>query len=263
MHDQLGKDGLTPVPSRNQFNEQALKADIEAEKTVLKSLRESGLPIRAVSEEHGITDLSEKPKLLGVLDGIDGTSQYRAGIDRLRYATMLGIASGVDPRYKGYLFSGIMEHSTNRLWIGIRNQGSFLVDPKGNRTQIHTSSQTVFDDFTQIYAMTPGYNDTTREYFTSLVRSFQTQEPLSAAISYVDIASGKADLETEVTRKGNLEQMIAFGLITEAGGVMVDRGNRSIGNQRYLQWGQKESLLLVTAATKELARDFLEKLKGL
>jgi len=263
VHDQLGKDGLTPVPSRNQFNEQALKADIEAEKTVLKSLRESGLPIRAVSEEHGITDLSEKPKLLGVLDGIDGTSQYRAGIDRLRYATMLGIASGVDPRYKGYLFSGIMEHSTNRLWIGIRNQGSFLVDPKGNRTQIHTSSQTVFDDFTQIYAMTPGYNDTTREYFTSLVRSFQTQEPLSAAISYVDIASGKADLETEVTRKGNLEQMIAFGLITEAGGVMVDRGNRSIGNQRYLQWGQKESLLLVTAATKELARDFLEKLKGL
>lgn len=263
VHDQLGKDGLTAVPSPNQFGEQTLKADVETENAVLESLRKFGLPVRVVSEEHGTTDLSEKPKLLGVLDGIDGTSRYKEGRNRFRYATMLGIALGIDPRYKDYLFSGIMEHPTNRLWIGTRNQGSFLVDANGNRTQIHTSAKTVFDNSTQIYSMRPEYNEITREYLSTLVRKYETQIPFSAAISYVDVASGQADLEVEATRKNNLEQMIAFGLITEAGGVMVDKNNRSIGNQRYFQWGQKESFLLVTASTPELARNFLEKLKGL
>ena len=256
LHDELGEDGLTQIPSPNQFGEQALKADVEAEKVVLKLLKESGLPIRVISEEHGITDLTEKPKLLGILDGIDGTSRYKAGRDRLRYATMLGLASNLNPTYKDYVFSGIMEHATNRLWIGIRGQGSFLVDPNGNRMQIHTSPKTVFDNSVQIYA-TPKYNDTAKKYLTNLSANFQTQEVLSAAISYVDIASGQADLEVEVTRKRNLEQMIAYGLITEAGGVMVDENGKSIGNQRYLRWGQEESRLLVTAATPTLAHNFL------
>lgn len=263
VHDQLGEGGLTVISSPNQFNEQALKADVEAEKAVLRSLRESGLPIRVISEEHGTTNLSEKSTLLGVLDGIDGTSQYKKGRGRLRYATMLGIASGTDPRYSDYLFSGIMEHGANRLWIGIRNQGSFLVDPNGNRTQIHTSSRLVFDNSTKTYSMQPEYNATSRKYLTGLGKKFQTQLPWSAAIEYVDIASGEFDLGAEATRKGNLEQMIAFGLITEAGGVMVDINGRSIADQKYLLWGQQKSLLLVTASTPELAKDFLEKLREL
>ncbi len=263
VHDELGEDGLTPVPSPNQFGERALKADVEAESAVIKYLRESGLPIRVISEEHGITNLSKKPKFLGILDGIDGTSQFIAGRCTLRYAAMLGIASGVNPRYEDCLFSGIMEHSTNRLWIGIRGQGSFLVDPEGNRTQIHASSRTVFDDSTKIYSMSPEYNDTAIKYLPALVRKFKTQLPLSEAIALADIASGKADLIIEATRKGNVEQAAAFRLVTEAGGVMVDITGRSIGAQKYLQWGQKRSLLLTTAATHELAIDFLKKLKGL
>lgn len=263
VHDQLGEIGLESVPSPNQFNEQALKADVEAEKAVLKSLKESELPIKVVSEEHGITDLSENQTLLGVLDGIDGTSEYRAGRNRLRYATMLGISSGLDPAYGEYLFSGIMEHSTNRLWIGIRGQGSFFVDPNGNKTQINTSGKTVFDNSTRIYSMQPEYNDTSRRHLTGLVRKYKTTLPLSEAIALVDVACGEADLAATATRKSNLEQMIAFGLVMEAGGVMVDENNRNIYNQRYLEWGQKESVLLVTACTPQLAGDFLEKLKTL
>lgn len=263
VHDQLGKDGLTPVPSPNQFNEQALKADVEAEKTVLKSLRESGLSIRVVSEEHGTTDLVKNPDLLGILDGIDGTSQYIKGRGELLYGSMLSLASEVDPKYSDYLFSGIMIHSTNQLLIGIKGQGSFLVDPDGNRTQINTSGKTVFDDSTRIYSMSPAYNDTARKHLSGLVEKFKTEQPLSEAVALADVASGQADLVVETTRKHNLEQMIAFGLIIEAGGVMVDINDKSIANQRFLEWGQKDSLLLVTAATRELASDFLEKLKGI
>lgn len=263
LHDRLGEDGLTPVGSPNKFNEQALKADVKVEEAVLKLLRKFGLPIRIFSEEHGIIDHVKKPKLLGVLDGIDGTSQYRAGRDSLRYATILGISNGVNPRYRDYIFSGIMEHATNRLWVGIRGKGSFLVDPDGNRTQIHASSQTIFDDSTRIYSMEPDYNETARNHLTNLVKKFHTKLPLSEAIALADISSGEADVLVEVTRKGNLEQMAAFGLIIEGGGVMVDINGRSIANQRYLEWGQKESLLLVTTSTPELARNFLEKLNGL
>lgn len=260
VHDELGENGLVTVPSPNQFNERVLKVDLESERTVLEILRESNLPLKVFSEEYGKVDLRKDPEFLGTLDGMDGSSQFEAGRGILRYATMLGIAFGTDPNYEDYVFSGIMEHPTNKLWIGVRGQGSFLVDPDGNRTQICTSSKTVFDGSAKVYSMQPEYNATSSKYLTGFVRKFQAQIPWSAAIEYVDIASGKFDLGVEATRKDNLEQMIAFGLIKEAGGVMVDIDNRSIGDQRYLEWGQRESLLLVTAATHELARDFLEKL---
>lgn len=263
VHDQLGEDGLTPVPSPNQFNETALKVDVEAEKAVLKHLRESGLPIRVISEEHGITDFSKKPYFLGVLDGIDGTAEYIADRGNRRYGTMLCIASGIDPKYRDYLFSGIMEHASNRLWIGIKNQGSFLVDPNGDRIQIHTSGQKVFDASTRIYSMSPDYNDVVRAHLTTLVREFKTKLPLSEAIALIDVASSEADIVIEATRKRNLEQMAGFGIIAEAGGVMVDINGNSIASQIYLQWGQKDSVLLVTAATNQLAIDFLNKLKTL
>ena len=85
----------------------------------------------------------------------------------------------------------------------------------------------------------------------------------SRATHYVDLASGNADLILECTRKGNLEMAAAYGLITEAGGVMVTSDGFSIKNKRYLELGQKDYLPIVIASTIELAKELLDKLKWL
>ncbi len=264
IHDELGEKGLKEMPSPNRFGEIALAADILAEEAVLTVLRgneeRAPFPIRVVSEEHGTQDLVEYPLYLGILDGIDGTSEYVKGRGRLRYATMLGIAEEIDPRYQDYLFAGIMEHASNRLWIATKRNGAWVIEPNGSRTPIRTSSREVFDNQTRVYDGS-GYNDVSRQTFARAVSNNPTRLPLSAAISYVDIASGQAEIEVEVTRKGNLEQMIAYGLIREAGGVMTTLDGEDLGHRPYLLFGQDRHIPIVTAANRRLAQSFLDFLR--
>lgn len=68
VHDNLGENG--EKLEKNQFGETALKVDIECEKAILDFLKEAGVPIRVISEEHGQVDITENPRYLGILDGI-------------------------------------------------------------------------------------------------------------------------------------------------------------------------------------------------
>lgn len=261
VHDSLGKDGLEMV-LKNQFGETALRADIEAEKAVLAVLKKHQTPIRVISEEHGVTNITENPVYLGILDGIDGTSVYKKARNTGRYATMFGVANNLNPRYKDYIFSGIMVHASNLLYWAVKGQGAYFDREHRNnvtvRKQLQTSGKISLNEHTRIY-LGDDYNETARQNFKGRFPDFWTKSPLSAAISYVDIASGQAELEAEVTRKQNLEQMIAYGLIKEAGGVMVTLDGQDIGSKKYLEFGQKESVPLITAASLELALDCLRK----
>ena len=52
----------------------------------------------------------------------------------------------------------------------------------------------------------------------------------SSAIAYVDIATGEAHINLEYTRKDNLEIAVAYGLLKEAGAVLIDgRTGQNIG----------------------------------
>ena len=73
IHQELGVTGEELV-QKNQFGETALKVDIEIEKAIIEVLRKAGIPIRIISEEHGITEIGNNPIYLGVLDGLDGSS---------------------------------------------------------------------------------------------------------------------------------------------------------------------------------------------
>ena len=74
----FGGLGCQPA-GRNQFGESALELDVRAKETVLDTLRESQVPIRVVSEEHGTADIGANPRFLGLLDGLDGSNRYLAG----------------------------------------------------------------------------------------------------------------------------------------------------------------------------------------
>jgi fructose-1,6-bisphosphatase/inositol monophosphatase family enzyme len=110
----------------NQFKEESLRLDIETESSIIQVLRKSKLPIRIISEEQGCLDLTEDPKCLGVLDGLDGSNPYKANIKDSRYGTMFAIFAGLNPNYGDFIFSGIIEYPTGRLFYASKNNGSYL-----------------------------------------------------------------------------------------------------------------------------------------
>ena len=255
-HDELGVRGLEEI-EKNRFGDVALRVDVEAEESVIDVLREEGLPIRIISEEHGTLDLVKDPIYLGLLDGIDGTRVYKEARGRGRYGTMFGILSNLDPRYSDYLASGVVEHSTKRLFFASKDGGSFLMGRR-KTLPIYCSGTTQLDPQTRIYVdeMLPFNVET----FSENLQEFEISCLKASCVHYIDLASGNSDLVLECTRKGNLEIAIAYGLINESGGVMVSSDGIDLGERMYLEFGQDEQLPVITASTGQLAKKLIKRI---
>lgn len=225
------------------------------------------MPIRVISEEHGIFDITPNPTYLGIVDGIDGSSLYKAKWGKGRYATMFGLYPNLDPVYGDCIFSGVMEHATGTLYHALQGQesvmdilkGSGLRMHKNRRKVMHTSGMSRLEGIRLLYH-TREYNDASRRTIGDLPDQFPSEWVVCAAKSYVDIALGLADAEVEVTRKGNLEQMAIFRLMAAAGAVMISLDGRSIEEEHCLSFGQQENVPLITAASLELALALRDKI---
>jgi len=262
-HKELGEKGLEPI-QKNPHGETSLRGDIEAEKSVIETFRENNIPIRIISEEHGQTDITDNPQFLAVLDGLDGTNVYISTKGKGRYSTMLGIFSNLNLDYNDYVFSGIMEHLTNSLFFAVKNKGSFLLK-NGEKTKIKCSSLKKLNKQTKIYAdigVDQAVNITLiYDIFVSKLPNFELMNVRSSAVGYADLANGKTDLVLECTRKNNLEIAVAYGLVNEAGGVMITMDKLSVKNKKYLELGQKEHIPIVSASTIELANELVKEIK--
>lgn len=262
-HKRLGVKGLEER-RRNQFGELILDADWNAEEIIIKIFEEYGVPITIVSEEHGKVELGNE--FLGILDGLDGTNRYRAfmaGDTTARYGTMLGIFKGTNPSYEDYLTSGVMEHSTRRLFFASKGKGAFVVNlDDGKPIDVKVSSARRFDNKTRIlvdyYPSEYEFHKTIIKPYVDKLEGFNFRTLRSSAAHYVDLASGEADLVFECTRKGNLEIAVAYSLVTEAGGVIVTADVSSIGPKKYFEFGQREYIPIISAPTLELSHGFLE-----
>lgn len=260
-HCQLGESGLD-LQKKNQFGETALRADWEAEEAVISILTRANIPIKIVSEEHGVVVLGENPRYLGVLDGLDGTGRYRAfmeGEKEARYGTMFSIFKGLYPKYDDYLVSGIMEHPTKRLFIASRGQGASVSNLEKNVSEaIKVSQCKTFDQTTKIFIdaneVTPWFDFILETFVRRLPKGFDYKCLYSSTANYVDLASGEIDLVLECTRKGSLEVAVAYGLVKEAGGVMAALDGRDLGPQKYWEFGQDKYTPVVTAASWQLAQ---------
>ena len=67
----------------------------------------------------------------------------------------------------------------------------------------------------------------------------------------------------EVTRKGNLEQPALYLMITELGGVMIDRNGESAEERDFKTWAQSRDgeEYLITAKNMTVARQVLTRAK--
>jgi fructose-1,6-bisphosphatase/inositol monophosphatase family enzyme len=259
VHENLGSRGEELI-QKNQFGETALRIDIEAEEAVINVLKENNIPIRIISEEHGQIDIMPNPKYLGVLDGLDGSNRYQAGRGTERYGTMFGVFSNIDPLYHDYITSGIMEHSTGNFFSSQKNASSFLLEKNGDKSLIHVSDKNILNKDTKIYINE--YWELCRNVFLSKLKGREAVDPRAYSTYFSDLASGKTDLVLTCTGKNNLEIAIGFGLIAEAGGVIIDSNGESLENKKYLQFGQKEQLPIIAASSQELAQDLIDFLKS-
>lgn len=256
---ELGSKGEERV-EKNQFGDTALRADIEAEKTVISILRQSGIPIFINSEEHKLVSLSDKPLYYGVLDGIDGSLEYEATHGQGRYGSMLGIFQSKNPTYGDYLFQGIMEHATESLYFAVKGKESFLKTPRG-RFRISTSGLKRFNPNIRVYFAENDFDTfgADKKPFITALQGIGYTRLGSTASHYADLASGRVDIVIEPTRKGNLEPAAAYGLITEAGGVIGTITGKLLQDKKFKQFGQKKSVPLIAAATPELLQSFLRR----
>lgn|SRR3990167_508605 len=262
-HENLGAQGESLV-EKNQFGDTALKMDVEAEKAIINALNEAGVPIVIHSEEHGIVKIGKNPRYLGVLDGLDGSDEYKKFRGSGRYGTMLGIFSTTNPRYNDYIFQGIMEHASNRLFYATKNQRAFMKDPQGIHP-IKTSGLYHLDYNSKVY-FTEADFDRFGADKSSIVGGLQGIPYTrigSTASHYADLVSGKVDLLIEPTRKGNLELGAACGLVFETNGAIATLAGVDLRELRFLDFGQKESLPIIAAATPELLAEVLKRTRRL
>jgi len=258
---ELGEDGKEQIQKENRFDETTLRADWESEEAVINVFRQEKIPITIVSEEHGKVQISKTQKYTAVLDGIDGTRAYTRNNGGY-YGTMVGVFKGVNPSYGDYLCSGVMEHSTGSLFFAEKGKKAHLDNREKEFFLLRCNQTTRLDERIKIFI--DSYWEFNRKTFSERLVGFNVPEfKLSSTDSYLRLLLGEADLVLECTRKGNLEIATAYGLITEAGGVMVTADGEDLGKQRYFEYGQREEefLPVITAATKELALGLIEYLK--
>ncbi len=262
-HHLLGKEGLTEM-GRNKKGDTTLRADYEGEEIVINTAKEYGLPIKIISEEHGIVKLGNG--LVGLADGIDGTNRYRAymaGDNKARFGTMFGILNGSDPRHEDYLASGVMEHPTNRLVVAIKDQGVFVIDPvTRKRTSVNAPfRQTLERDRIRCnaYPTAKHYqviDDTFLKTFPEMNLTTPPVDLWSSEAHYVDFAVGDADWVFDCTFGPKEEETLAYAFVKERGGVMVSLDGKDIGRQKYFgfHYNSDEYVPLISAPSERLAK---------
>jgi fructose-1,6-bisphosphatase/inositol monophosphatase family enzyme len=241
--------------SKNQHGETALRVDIECEKAIIDFFIKNNISIKFISEEHGITIIWDKPKYTAILDWLDWTGVYKKSRWVWRYGTMLWIFSGLNPTYKDYIFSGIIEHVSNKIFYALKNSGSYITNDSENY-QIYCNSKTKIDKEWIIYI--DEYWDLNIKTFSDKLVGYNKSCLGSSCIYYIDVASGNADFALECTRKWNLEIAVAYGLIKESGWVMVTLDWESLDEKKYLDFWQKTSIPIITASNISLARDLIK-----
>lgn len=254
LHERIGDAGRSDF-QQNQFGETALTMDVQAEETVVSSLRETNIPIKVLSEEHGEFDIGENPEYTVVLDGLDGSGEYKEQRGTAMYGTMVSVLEGINPRYDDYIVCGMMIHSPKpQLFLAIKDGGCFSIDIEtGERKllemkEIQEFSERSIVDLDIYWGPYKILYDNNKDKYPNLQCAF-----FSAAARCALFLVGKIDIGLEWTRKGNLEQPTIFGLIKELGGVMTTANGIGIGEKDFRSFSQIEHIPLIVAHSQEAA----------
>lgn len=245
----------------NRFGDMALRGDVEAEENIFNSLKKLSenlnLHIICKSEELGDQDLNTGggQNLFAVFDGLDGSSNY-LNKNEFGYGTMFAIAKNDNPKYEDFIVAGLAMMEEGLIVLGIKNEGIYIYEiaketfiklPEFGLDEIFSDQKTLANKYFPEEIDAYGNKMWTMTGSTAWsIFSLITKDDYNALI--------------EVTRKKNLEQPILYLLITELGGVMVDKDGNSIGSNIFKVWGQKRDgeEYLITSKNINIAKDLIK-----
>ena len=253
VHDRLGADGLEEV-GENEWHT-ALKCDVDCERAVIDIFRRNNVPIVIISEEHGRTEIGENPKYVAVLDGLDGTGVYKVERGIGRYATMLAIFDGTNPKHDDYIFSGMMVHAEHTLMHVTRGDKTVMRQVDDEPSYVQCLSDERIDSNSLIYLDL--FWEKVRTVFEEKLAGHNIQDMLCLGMHLFDVAQGKAVAAGGITAKDNLEMAIAYGLIKGAGGDIITLDGQSIGPKKYLEFKEQKDIPYLGVCTKALGQDLI------
>lgn len=266
-HDKLGEKGRQ-LQQTNQFGEPALVCDVTCEAAVIKALKLNRINAQIVSEEHGDFHIGRGNAVTVFIDGIDGTHQYKnvAPSKGPRYATMVSVYRGTNPRYRDFVSAGMIEHPTRRMLTIVKGGPTeiAMIEKPFERQAVVTSTNTSVDPDDICYCDL--YWEANRELYVSAFPELNLRYLKASAPYYFDLATGRAALVLECTRKKNLELACAYPLVTGAGGVVVDQNGAELGSKRLLKFGfasqdsEEEFLAVISACNQTVADWAIERL---
>jgi len=229
------------------------KGDWESEESIINFLRQSRIPLRIISEEHGNIDLEPNPEYLAVLDGIDGSSALVKN-PSTRCGSMLTISSKLHPKYNDFVFAGITEYATNRIVYGIKGEGVFEIkfdNGKETRKKISNFKEKPFSGKTVIgvdcyresaekdYALgiTEGMSRFEKFMEESVARPLKGKGRIygraSSSALCLDLIDGDTDAVAQIVAKGVFEPPAMYLLTKELGGYGADLHGSDLGNKKW------------------------------
>lgn len=265
--------------SPNQFGEMALKADVEAEKLVLSAIKDwaerNVITVNYRGEESGegvfgSLESRRSDKCLVVVDGLDGSANYLHKTD-WGYGTMIAIAHGEDPTYDDFETAAIMMPEEGWTILAQKGKGVYLIPLDGAKiVKLRKFEDEAYDEHR---ILSDNYFEEAKKLLGKKQEIWPRTGSTAATIVAIAIGNQVQDSKypvmnegwqalVDVTRKGNLEQPILYRIISELGGVMLDKDGKSIGDRKFKEWGQIEKLPVITAKNARIAECILTNLKA-
>lgn len=284
VYHYLGEEGKEPINGKNQFGDQPIKADFFSELAIINIFKLHKAPVRFLSEEHGMVDITKAPEYLFVMDGIDGSDvlKFPERRNNKDYGTMLAGFSNLNPKYDDVLYGGIMMHRTKELYF-TQNGRSFRQKNKQRLAIPMRCSPKTEPDAAKLYIgedYDKAFGTHIFDNFNSLFPGCTIDTGGSTAGHLKAMLDKKVDATVELTRKGNLEHPTVHALITNARGAtrcIDDHGEISpLGEQLFMSFGQDlpkpgHSLLtrnlqlnprfIITAGTSEMAEEIAQRIR--
>lgn len=205
--------------------------DDVSEKVILEVFKNTGVPMRVLSEEIGEVVLGNDPEITIALDPLDGT--YNASMGIPFYSISIAIGNKDLSRiYFGY----VRNLADNDTYCAIAGKGAYF-----NGKRIHTSGKR---ELKEACASLYGYRKNV-EHTVGLAREIRRVRLLgSVALELCYVASGKMDAIVDVRNSLRLIDVAAGKLILEEAGGTVTNG---AGKQLSLECNVVNRLSMVAS----------------
>lgn len=261
LYKELLFDGVKLSGTINQYGDSSLIMDVYIEKLIINYFTQLNIPLRIISEEHGVTNLGLNPTHILFMDGLDGSSVYKNDPENGRFGTMLALYNGLDPYYSDYISAGIIEYSTNTIYVCTKNKGTYLIK-NNKRLGIKCTSDNEIKESSIIY-IDKAYEINNR-VFSEPLSKYNTIYLKASAPYYIDFIEGKCIFVLECTRKGNLEIASAYPLVREAGGYMIDLNGNEIGLTKHFLLSSTEYMYtpIITTSSLDMNKKLISLIKG-